>query len=126
MLLPVENVVHHVKSLLFLEFKENNGSDEIHTLAISEFRDGVGDGVKDGTHFGGEMFDDFIVWKSSVQVKLDLLALLLVKVKFVWLDGFHNKLRPYLLPQTIRNALPNIVYQGPFVIFLQLFDPGNQ
>lgn len=126
MLLPVENVVHHVKSLLFLEFKKNDGGDEVHALAISEFREGVGDGVKNRTHFGGEMFDDFVVWKSSVEVKLDLLALLLVKVKLVWLDGLHNKLRPYILPQTIGNTLPNIVYQSPFVIFLQLFDPGNQ
>lgn len=126
MLLPVENVVHHVKSLLFLEFKKNDGGDEVHALAISEFRDCVGDGVKNRTHFGCEILDDLVVGESSVKVELDLLALLLVKVKFVRLDGLHNKLRPYLLPQTIGNALPNIVYQSPFIIFLQLFDPGNQ
>lgn len=118
MLLPVENVVHHVKSLLFLEFKKNDGGDEIHALAISEFRESVSDGVKNRSHFSCEIFDDFVVWKSSVKVELDLFALLLVKVEFVRLDGFHNKLGPHILPQTIRNTFPNIVDQGPFVIFL--------
>lgn len=98
MLLPVKYVMHHVKSLLLLELEENYGSDKVHSLAISELRQCVRYGIEDRTHFCSELFDDFVIWKSPIEIQLNLFTLLFVQIELIWLDGFHDELGPDVFP----------------------------
>ena len=125
MLFPVKNMVHHIEGFFLIKFQQYHGRDKIQSLTVSELWKGGWNGVESWSHFTSELFDEFILWKSSVKIKVDLLTLTFTLVERVWFERFHDQLGPDLISQRVWYPLSDMVDKNTFVSLFKIFEIWN-
>jgi hypothetical protein len=101
MFLPMKNMMQHIESVLLIKFEENHCGNKIHSLTVSKLWNGESNRVKNRSHFTGKLFDKLIFWKSSIKIKIDLLALVFAFIKRVWFDRLYDQFRPDLFSESV-------------------------